>query len=371
MARIMVIASFAPSLVNFRGDMLRAFVARGHEVVCLSPAPDAKTLAALADVGAVHRTYPLQRAGLNPLRDLKTYRALRRIMREEKPDRVLAYTIKPVVYGCRAARKEGVPGIYAMITGLGTAFLDGGGRERLLGTVAGFLYRRALAGCRRVFFQNPDDRDLFLARRLVERAKCLLINGSGINLDRFPMVPVPPAPPVFLLIARLMADKGVHEFASAAARIRARYPAARFRLVGYFEDHPRAVARDEVDRWVDAGTLAYLGTADDVRPHLGECTVYCLPTTHREGLPRTVLEAMATGRAIVTTDVPGCRETVVEGENGHLVPPGDADALAAALARYCEDPGLAVRHGAASRRLAEQRFDVHRVNEAIVAGMEI
>jgi glycosyltransferase involved in cell wall biosynthesis len=196
-----------------------------------------------------------------------------------------------------------------------------------------------------------------------------MIDGSGINLDRFPQAPVPPGPPVFLLIARLMADKGIREFAAAAARVRARYPAARFRLVGYYEDHPRAIARDEVHRWVDAGTLEYPGPADDVRPHLAGCSVYCLPTTHREGLPRTVLEAMATGRAIVTTDVPGCRETVTGGRNGFLVPPADAGALTGACEAYCQDPGLAGRHGEESRRLAEERFDVHRVNAAILAGM--
>lgn len=369
MARIAVIASYAPSLVNFRGDMLRAFLARGHEVVCLSPDPDPATLGTLAGIGAAHREYPLERAGLNPLKDLGTYRALRTVLREEGPDHVLAYTIKPVIYGCLAAGKEGVPNVFAMITGLGTAFLDGTPREKLLGAVAGTLYRRALAGCRGVFFQNPDDRDLFLERGLMNRTRYMMINGSGINLDHFPKKPVPAGEPVFLLIARLMADKGVREFAAAAALVKERFPGARFRLVGYFEDHPRAIARAEVEDWVARGILEYPGPANDVRPELAGCTVYCLPTNHREGLPRTVLEAMATGRAVVTTDVPGCRETIVEGSNGFLVPPGDASSLAETLARYCAEPTLAAAHGDASRRLAEERFDVHRVNEAIMDGM--
>jgi len=368
-ARIMVIASYAPSLIVFRGDMLRAFRDRGHEVVACSPDPDRATLDGLAELGVAHRSYRLQRAGLNPLADLTTYRDLRRLVEDEGPDHVLAYTIKPVIYGCLAAARAGVPHVFAMITGLGTAFLPRGPRARALSTVAGGLYRKALKGCRGVFFQNPDDRDLFLARKIVDLAKCMMINGSGINLDRFPRVGIPSGPPVFLSIARLIADKGIRVYAAAAERVRRDHPAARFRLTGFFEDHPRAIPEAEIRDLVRAGVLEFTGPLEDVRPELAGCTVYCLPTTHREGLPRTVLEAMATGRPVVTSDTPGCRETVVEGRNGFLVPPGDVAALAGTLARYCREPDLAAAQGAASRALAEERFDVHAVNAAIIAGM--
>jgi len=367
----MVIASYAPSLITFRGDMMRAFQERGHEVVACSPDPDPATLESLAEMGVKHRIFSLQRAGLNPLADLASYRELRRIMAEESPDLVLAYTIKPVIYGCLAAGRAGVPAIHALITGLGTAFLTEGLRARALSFVAERLYRAALAHCRRVFFQNPDDRDLFLNRHIVDGAKCEVVNGSGINLERFPRVDTPAGPPRFLLIARLIADKGIREYARAAALVRERYPDARFSLVGFFENHPRAIGRQEVSGWTDQGLLEFPGARDDVRGDLAACTVFVLPTSYHEGLPRTILEAMATGRAVITTDRPGCRETVADGANGFLIPAGDTEALVEAMVRYCDDPQLAPAHGEVSRRFAEKKFDVHAVNAALISGMNL
>ena len=368
MARILVIASFTPSLVIFRGDMLREFLARGHEVVCCSPAPDRPTLQHLEDLGADHREFRLQRTGMNPLADLATMRDLRRIMAEVRPDHVLSYTIKPVIYGCLAAGRQKVPAIHAMITGLGTTFLGSGLKGTLLNTYARFMYRAALKECRTVFFQNPDDRELFLDGGLVGEKKTVLINGSGINLERFSRAPFPEGDPVFLLVARLVHEKGVADFAEAARMVKARYPEARFQVAGFFDDHPRGINRARMDEWVSSGAVEYLGPTDDVRPLLRDCSVYCLPS-YREGTPRTVLEAMATGRAIITTDVPGCRETVIDGVNGWLVPVRDPEALAKTMERFITEPGLTSTMGEASRDLAEKKFDVHKVNETIITGM--
>ncbi len=368
MARIMVIASFTPSLVLFRGDLLGEFVAAGHEVTCCSPSPDKTTLDQLAELGVSHREYRLQRTGMNPVADWGSFRDLRQIMSEVQPDHVLGYTIKPVIYGSLAAGRQRVAAVSAMITGLGTTFLGSGLKGALLNTLARTMYRAALKQCGTVFFQNPDDRRVFEDMGLVRADQVVLINGSGINLDRFGQVPVRPGTLVFLLIARLVKDKGLAEFAEAARLVKGRHPEARFQVAGFFEDHPRAITRRQMDAWVESGVLEYLGRSDDVRPLLENCTVYCLPS-YREGTPRTVLEAMATGRAIITSDAAGCRETVTPGENGWLVPVRDPAALAEAMEKFFEDPDLAPDMGRKSRLLAEKKYDVHQVNRDILAGM--
>lgn len=348
--------------------MVREMTAAGHEVVTCSPLPDPDTLAALAQMGVQHIAFDLQRTGMNPLADWRTYRQLRLIIGRVQPDHVLAYTIKPVIYGCLAATGLGVPGVHAMITGLGTAFEKTGPVGETLGAVARFLYRRALARVDTVFFQNPDDRDTFTGLELVTPGKAVLINGSGINTERFARQPLPSGPVVFLLIARLLREKGVREYAAAARLLRQQGRRCRCQILGFFDRHPQAISPAEMDRWVADGDVEYLGQTDDVRPALAGCTVYCLPS-YREGLPRTVLEAMATGRAIVTTDAPGCRETVIDGQNGYLVPVRDPRALARAMARYIAEPELAATHGARSRDIAVETYTVTEVNRTIFKAM--
>jgi glycosyltransferase involved in cell wall biosynthesis len=366
MARILVIASFTPSLILFRGDLLAEFRARGHDVACCSPCPDAQTLRQLEDMGVSHLEFRLQRTGMNPVADLATMRDLRRIMAETRPDHVLSYTIKPVIYGCLAAGRQKVPAIHAMITGLGTTFLGSGLTGTLLNTFARFMYRSALKECRTVFFQNRDDRQLFLDGGLVHEKQTVLINGSGVNLKRFSVVPVPSGRHEFLMIGRLILDKGFREFVAAARLVKRKYPEAVFRVVGMFDNHPGGITRGQMDQWTAEGLLVFDGPTDDVRAALAGCTVYCLPS-YREGMPRSVLEAMATGRAIITTDSPGCRDTVEEGVSGFLVPVRDPAALAIAMEKFIAEPDLARTMGMASRGLAEEKFDVHRVNEKILA----
>lgn len=368
MARVAVLGSLPESLINFRGPLLAAMVAAGHEVHAVSPPAGPRSVEALARLGVPHHAVPLVRTGLNPLRDVGTLLSLHNLFRCIRPDCLLAYTIKPVIYGCLAARLAGVPRRYAMITGLGYAFAGRGPRAHLLGSVAHALYRLALAGADRVFFQNPDNLREFLQRGLLRGPdQAVLIDGSGVDLVRYSPAPLP-AEPSFLMIARLLRDKGVLEYVEAARRLKARHPEVRFRLVGWIDDNPAAISQVELDGWTAEGVVDYLGYLEDVRPAIAGSAVYVLPSYH-EGMPRTVLEAMAMARPIITTDVPGCRETVREGENGFLVPAGDAGALAAAMQRFVDTPQLAHVMGETSRRLAEERFDVHRVNAVILRNM--
>jgi glycosyltransferase involved in cell wall biosynthesis len=256
-----------------------------------------------------------------------------------------------------------------MITGLGYAFGEDGLPTRFAGVVARRLYRLGLGGSAGVFFQNPDDHATFARLGLLRAAgRPIRINGSGVDLDHYAPMPLPPEPS-FLLLARLLKDKGVIEYAQAARVLRQRYPRACFRLAGWFDDNPMALKREELAAWEREGVVEYLGTLEDVRSAIADSSVYVLPSYYREGTPRTILEAMAMGRPVVTTDAPGCRETVVPGRNGFLVGVKDAGALAAAMERFIAEPALVVRMGAESRRMAEEKYDVHKVNAVILEAM--
>lgn len=348
--------------------MLRSLVEAGHKVVAAAGAQLDDVTAELQKMGVRFCPVPLARTGLNPLGDLKTLLALWALIRREKPDCVLAYTAKPIIYGNLAAR--GFPGtrVYSMITGLGYGFGANNLRQRITGQLVQTLYRAALKKTSGVFFQNPDDQDEFLNRGLLASdAPVTLINGSGVDLDWYRPQPLPQEPR-FLLIARLLADKGIREYVASARILRKRYPQAQFGIAGNIDTNPLSISAAELGAWQAEGVIEYLGALDDVRPTLAGIRVYVLPS-YREGTPRTVLEAMAMGRPIITTDAPGCRETVVEGENGFLVPIKHAEALAAAMERFILEPDLATRMGSASLQRARDKYDVHKVNASIMHAM--
>ncbi|WP_416897839.1 MAG: glycosyltransferase family 4 protein [Minwuia sp.] len=362
---VLVLGSYAPSLLNFRGPMIREMVGRGHRVLALAPDFDAVTQAGVSELGAEPVHMPMDRGGVSPLGDLSLLCRLVRIFRQRRPDVVFAYTMKPVCWGGLAARLAGVPVFAAMVTGLGYGFArPTGALHAAVARALRFLLRRALAEAKVVFLQNRDDRaDLEAAGVLQRDANVVMVAGSGIDLDRFPQRPVPDAPQ-FLMIARLLGAKGVREYAAASLRLMKQDPSVGCDLVGWIDASADAVSEAEADAWVAEG-LGWHGFQEDVRPFLERTSVYVLPS-YREGTPRSVLEAMATGRAVITTDAPGCRETVEDGENGFLVPVADAEALYRAMVRYVEDPALRESHGQRGRELAETRFDVRRVNQAVL-----
>lgn len=368
MATVLFIAGNTRSLIANRGDLVRAMQAAGHEVHALVPAYD--LLPEIEDLGIPWRAVNLRRAGVNPLADAASVQELARHIREIRPDKVFAYTIKPVVYGVPAAHWAGVPEVYAMITGMGYLFTGETPKQRLLRAVARRLYRFALRRTEAVFFQNPDDRALFTDLGILDGdVRPVMVNGSGVHMERFPVAPLPDGPPVFLVIARLLGDKGIVEFADAAEWLKARYPEARFQILGPHDPNlPHAVPAAMVEAWRSSPAVELLGHQRDVRPFIEQAHVYVLPS-YREGTPRSVLEAMSMGRPIVTTDAPGCRETVVEGENGFLVPPRTVEPLADAMERFIRDPALIARMGARSRAIAEEKYDVNKVNEVILQTM--
>ena len=371
--RFILVASFPDSIIPFRGALMRTLVFSGWEVHVIAPGllPGGATRSALADIGVTAHDIPLHRTGLNFFQDAQTFLSLVHLMLRVRPDCVMGYTIKPVVYGSIAAWLTGVKHRFALVTGLGYAFTGtASGKRALLRRLIQRLYRFALKRTHRVFFQNPDDEALFREFQLLpETVPSSFVNGSGVDVAEYSVAPLPDKP-CFLLIARLLGDKGVREYAQAAQIVKAVYPEAVFRLVGWIDDNPDAITQGELDQWVDSGLLEFLGRLDDVRPAISDCSVYVLPS-YREGTPRTVLEAMAMGRAVITTDAPGCRETVVDGDNGFLVPVKDVNALADAMIKMVATPGLAASMGERSRRIAEEKYDVHKVNAAMLEGMGI
>ena len=380
--RVLVVGALPSSLVNFRGPLLMALRARGHEVWAAANGPDPDTEAKLGKMGVGYHPVRIARAGMNPVADMITFWDLVRLIRRVKPGVVLSYTIKPVIYGGWAARWCGVPAIHSLVTGQGVVF---NGQRRLVALLAEKSYRSSLCHSRRVFFQNPDDAQRFVERRLVDRTKTVVLNGSGVDLDHFSFTPVatPDAPIRFLLVARLLRDKGIGEYAAAARIVKRKHPATEFHLVGPFDPNPAALTPAEVQAWEKEGLIRFHGEQPDVRPFFRECHVYVLPTYYGEGTPRTVLEAMATGRAIITTDAPGCRETVFlerneqrngplqTGNNGILVPVKNVDALVSAMDYFVQNRGQIAAMGREGRRYAEERYDVHQVNETMLREMEL
>jgi glycosyltransferase involved in cell wall biosynthesis len=367
---VVVIGVRPKSLLDFRGRLIEDMLAAGHRVFACAPGEDALVAEALQTMGAVYCPIQLDEVGLNPIADLRSIVELVMLFRRLAPDVVLTYTMKPLIYGGLAARVAGVPDVFPLVSGLGYTFIDGAGSRRLvLRRVMPVLMRHGLGHSRVIFVHNPDDKAELIRRGIAgSKQEIITLAGSGIDLEEFSVTPVTCQAPIFLLMARLTRDKGIVEYVEAARHVKARYPQTRFWLLGRFSRHPSALTRAEVNAWHEEGAIEYLGGADDVRPFLRACTTFVLPS-YREGTPRSSLEAMATGRSIITTDVPGCRETVVVGENGFLVAVRDPAALAAAMEQFILSPELAVPMGRRSRQIAEERFDVRKVNHVMLEAM--
>jgi glycosyltransferase involved in cell wall biosynthesis len=371
--RVVVIGGWAPSLIKFRGPLLAAMVARGHEVTAMAPeagSGDADIPGQLAALGVRFEPIELERAGIDPVADARAIRGLVRRLRAVRPDLVLGYTIKPVIYGSLAARLAGVPNRAAMITGMGSALASARTvKQRAVATIARALYRVGLAQCQVVIFQNTDDRDELAGFGALPRhARVAVVRGSGVDLAYYAPQPLPSGAPVFVFLGRLLRDKGIAEYVAAARSVRARYPAATFRIAGWLDPNPESLTLRELEAVVADGTVEYLGATDDVRPHLAAAHALVLPS-YREGTPRSVLEAMSMNRAVITTDAPGCRDTVIDGESGLIVPVRDTAALAAAMTRLIAAPALLARLAAGGRARAVELYDARAVATSVLAAL--
>ncbi|MEZ4599290.1 MAG: glycosyltransferase family 4 protein [Syntrophotaleaceae bacterium] len=367
MAKVVIIASFAESLIRFRGDLIQEMVKNNHEVIACAPDADKRTLSSLKTLGVNYHNIQLNRTTFNIKSEFCLVLNLINLLRKFKPDVVLTYTIKPNIFGSLASIISGVPRIGVMVTGLGHPFSEEAGN--LTRKIATILYKMSITKRHVIFFQNPDDIKLFIENKIIkENTEKILINGSGVCLTKFSSNE-PPQSPSFLLIARLIKEKGIIEFVNAAKIVKKKYPNVKFRLVGSCHDDKYHITKDELDGWIKDDLIEYHGYLNDVRKVIESSSVYVLPSFYREGVPRSILEAMAMARPIITTDSPGCRETVVHGLNGLLVPPRDAEALAGAMEQLIENPSLIKKMGLASRAIAEEKYDVKKVNRVILENL--
>lgn len=366
--KVLLIAGLAESLTNFRGPLITALLVRKMQVHVAAPDLEVGNAShvKLVALGCHVHSISLARAGTNPIADLRTLVSLVQLMRKVRPSVVLAYTIKPVIYGMLAARITGVAKRFALITGLGYAFQDSAAGR--LQQLVQHLYKLALKCADKVFFQNPDDQRLFKELGLLDGVSSVVVNGSGVDLSYYTAQPMRANTPKFLMIARLLGDKGVREYAQAAMQLKIKNPLVVFQLAGWIDENPNAISQIELDGWINSGAIEYVGKLSDVRPALAGCSVFVLPS-YREGTPRSVLEAMATGRAIITTDAPGCRETVKQGVNGFLISIKNFAALADAMQICIDQPELVARMAQSSLQIAVEKYDVNKVNKHMLSEM--
>ncbi len=358
--KIVVISPKNRTVYNFRGELIRSLIAQGHEVIVTGP--DGENVDKIEELGARFVEIPMRKNGLNPFADIRYSSALYKLFKAEKPDVTFGYTVKPVIYGAIAAKRAKVKHKVSMVTGLGYVFTAETKKAKLLRVIVSTLYRIGFKCADVVVFQNGDDRRQLTDLRLLKDEKCESINGSGVDMRHFAVADFPETI-TFFMLSRLLKSKGVAEYLAACEKVKKLYPQVRFTLLGKYEyEMQDAVDKEYVERLIQDSVIERYEETHDVRPYYAECSVYVLPS-YREGTPRTVLEAMAMGRPIITTDAPGCRETVVDGNNGFLVPVKDADALAEAMIRFIETPELIVSMGKNSVEYCKEKFDVEKVNQ--------
>ncbi|WGJ16186.1 glycosyltransferase family 4 protein [Methylocapsa sp. D3K7] len=355
--RVMISINGSWNIYNFRAGLIRSLSQNGFDILAVAPQDDYS--ARLDQLGCQHIALPMDKNGTSLLHDGLLFLRYLRLLQRERPDVLLGYTIKPNIYGSIAAHLFGIP-VINNISGLGTVFI----RETWVTMFVKLLYRLALRPSRTVFFQNEDDRDLFIRLRLVRRGRASLLPGSGVDLDKFRPQPVLPgantsALPIFLLIARLLWDKGVGEYVEAARLVKKQFPNARFQILGFLDVENRsAISRSQMQTWVGEEIVEYLGMVDDVRPIIAAAGCVVLASYYREGTPRVLLEAAAMAKPLITTDAPGCRDVVDDGVNGYLCAARDHKDLAEKLIAFLSlDPVKREQMGLASRAKAETDYD--------------
>lgn len=378
---VLIVAGSGGSLIRFRAPLLKELKRLGCEVICLAPGFPPSTMAALDELSIPYGRVRMSRAPFRPFTDMVTLVHLTLLLRRHRPAILFAYTLKPLIFASLSARFFPATSTFSMVTGLGYAFSGNSPSQRLLQAILARLARTALRSNRVVFFQNTDDLALFRHLRILSpHVETTVVPGSGVDLQFFSPAPLPSGPLTFLLIARLLREKGLFEFAEAARIMKSKHPDLRFWILGPIDINRGAISREVIARWEDEGIIEYLGTVADVRPILKEASVAVLPS-YREGTPRVLLEALAMARPIITTDAPGCRDTVSstgacssleplqEGANGFLVPVRDSESLARAMKRFVDTPTLLASMAQESRCLAEARFDDKHVTSRLLRAM--
>lgn len=360
------------TVYNFRGDLIKKIIDNGYEVVVTGP--NKINVDKIIELGARFIEIPNDKNGVNPFADLKYQKRLKKLFELEKPDVVFGYTSKPVIYGTIAAKKaekklkkkvRAVP----MVTGVGYAFTADTLKAKLIRFVMSVLYKKAFKKADKVIFQNIDDKRLFENLKLVKPTKAVVVNGSGVNTKKFSLAEYPERT-TFLMVGRVMYSKGIREYLEACKIVKKQYPQVRCMLLGACENIQDSISKEELLPYIDDKVIEYFGETDKITDYYKQSSVYVLPS-YREGTPRTVLEAASMGRAIITTDAPGCRGTVIDKKTGFIVPIKDSVSLAEKMSEFVKNPTLIQSMGKASAEYCREKYDVEKVNVAMCDFLDI
>ena len=370
--KIVIIGTVASSFLSFRANLIQALLAKDHTVYAFTSQYTEEELSKIEALGAIPIPYELNRGGMNPLSDAKATYALSKKIKEINPDLVFSYFSKPVIFGTLAAGFAKVPRIVGMLEGLGYAFTaqpEGMSKKaQLIKSIQVFLYKIALPQLDSIIFLNPDDPKDLLEAYHIKVKQLDVLGGIGLDLEEYNYQPIETTalPINFLFIGRMLKEKGIHDFIAAAKIVKQNYPDVQFTVLGAIDSsNPGALQQSELDRLISLSIINYPGQVDDVQKWIADSHVFVLPS-YREGVPRSTQEAMAIGRAVITTDVPGCRETVFDGVNGFLVEKWNPQALAEKMIYFIEHPEEIKKMGYESYKIAQDKFDAHKVNKRLI-----
>ena len=375
MSKLVLIGTVASSFLGFRADLIKVLLQKGHVVYAFTSEYTDLELEKIAALGAIPVTYELKRGGLNPLGDIKATYLLSKKIKAIAPDLVFSYFSKPVIFGTLAAKLAKVPKVIGMLEGLGYTFTEQpeglSKKTQLIKQIQVMLYKMALPKLDTLIFLNPDDSKDLLSTYSIRVKTVEILGGIGLNLNEYVHTPISNinSPINFLFIGRLLKEKGIHDFVLAARKVKALYPNSLFTILGKIDSaNLGALQQSKLDELIVSGVINYPGHVDNVQDWIADSHVFVLPS-YREGVPRSTQEAMAIGRPIITTDVPGCRETVVDGVNGFLVEKWNPDALAEKMIYFIEHPEQIEKMGHESYKIAQEKFDADKVNQRLLTMM--
>lgn len=367
--KILMIASKAKAHINFRSDLTKLIIEKGWDVSLIVPHELYKK--ELEEMGIKVIVMPYNKNSISIMENINIIKTIEKIIKEEKPNKIFAYTIKPIILGSIAAKKCKIKEMYSMVTGLGHIYSDNSLKTRVIRFICGLGYKFAFKYNKKVIFQNIDDIDEVVSRRYIKREKCELVNGSGVNMKKFKRNSLPKKD-VFLMVSRVLKEKGVMEYFEAAKIMKSKYPNTYFMFVGEIDKTNYAVDVAKLQKYVDEKIVELIPETDDVASYIRKCRYFVLPTYYREGVPRVNLEALSMGRPIITTKMPGCRETVIDGVNGYFVNIKDVNDLVEKMIMMINSsPEKIEKMSEKSFELCKNKFDVNLINNKMLKIMGI
>lgn len=369
--KIFIIGNVASMMINFRRELILEFIRCEFEVYCLVSDYDEKSREAIKNLGAIPIDYSLNSKGLNPLKDIVALFDLIKIIKQYRPDVVFSFFVKPVIFGTIAAKITKVSRIVGMIEGLGGAFTKHKNgqslKTKLIRYIQIMLYKISLPLLDKLIFLNKDDENDLVKKYKINVKNIQILGPIGVDLDKFKYSMAPMKPVSFIFIARLLAEKGVFEYLEAAKIIKQKYKDTKFYILGSFDEaNPFGLKKQELQEYLKNDIVVYPGFVNDVNRWIEKSSVFVLPSYYREGYPRSTQEAMSIGRAVITTNSVGCKEGVIDGVNGFLIPPYDYKFLANKMEYFIQNPNEINKMGLESRRIAEQNFDIHKINKRLI-----